>query len=216
MSGRLKVHLIERSDFARHQDPALGPSGIFVPGTADQSVGDRVLVEVIFQGGPRLLLHGLVKWRRTTGDARARPGLGVEPMPSEQAKMSYLHAYVRGGLLDVRERRRLPLRLKVAYTAPRGRRLNFTRDLNEEGAFVRTAEQLPVGNLVPLLIYPPGGAWKPLEVSGEVARQVEGADRGVGVVFRFPDENARDLWHRFIAKLESDYLDGRLDDEALL
>ena len=123
---------------------------------------------------------------------------------------------MRGGLIDVRERRRLPVRLRVAYSGAKGRRINFTRDLNEEGAFVRTAEQLPVGNLVPLLVYPPGGQYKPLDVTGEVARQADGADRGVGVVFRFADESARDLWHRFITKLETDYLEGRIDDEALL
>jgi hypothetical protein len=127
-----------------------------------------------------------------------------------------LHGYVRGGLLDVRERRRLPIRLKVAYSAPRGRRLNFTRDLNEEGAFVRTAEQLTLGGIVPLLVYPPGGDFRPLEVNGEVTRQSDGHDRGVGLIFRFSDEGARDHWHRFISRLESDYLAGKLDDDALL
>jgi Tfp pilus assembly protein PilZ len=215
VAGRLKIHLVERNDFARYQDPSLGAGGLFVP-AADAPVGDRVVVEVLFQNGPRILLHGGVKWRRTTGDARARAGVGVEFLPSETQKINYLHGYVRGGLLDVRERRRLPIRLKVAYTAARGRRLNFTRDLNEEGAFVRTAEQLQVGATVPLLVYPPGGDFKPLEVAGEVTRQSEGADRGVGLLFRFADEAARDLWHRFITRLETDYLAGKLDDEALL
>jgi hypothetical protein len=116
----------------------------------------------------------------------------------------------------MRERRRLPLRLKVAYSTPRGRRLNFTRDLNEEGIFVRTAEQLPLGSTVPLLVYPPGGDYKPLEVSGEVIRQSEGNDRGVCVMFRFGDESARDSWHKFVARLETEYLEGRLTDDALL
>ncbi len=50
---------------------------------------------------------------------------------------------------------------------------------------VRTAppEQLPIGSALPLLVYPPGGDFRPLEVSGEVARQSDGSDRGVGVVF---------------------------------
>ena len=215
MRGRLKLNLVERSDFQRYQDASLGAAGLFVP-NIEPGVGDRVVVEVIFQGGPRILLHGSVKWRRATGDARARAGVGVEFASSESAKMNYLLGYVRGGLLDVRERRRLPIRLKVAYTAPRGRRLNFTRDLNEEGAFVRTAEQLPVSSLVPLLIYPPGGDFRPIEVSGEVARQAEGTDRGVGVVFKFPDEPMREQWGRFIARLESEYLEGKLGDDALL
>ena len=215
MSGRLKLHLVERNDFQRYQDPSLGAGGLFVP-NVDPAVGERVVVEVIFQGGPRLLLHGTVKWRRATGDARARPGVGVEFAASESSKINYLHGYVRGGLLDVRERRRLPIRLKVAYSAPRGRRLNFTRDLNEEGAFVRTAEQLAMGSVVPLLVYPPGGDFRPLEIAGEVARQADGNDRGVGVVFRFPDESAREHWQKFIARLEADYLEGKLGDEALL
>jgi Tfp pilus assembly protein PilZ len=215
VGGRLKINLVERSDLQRYQDAALGQGGIFVP-SVEPGVGDRVVVEIIFQQGPRILLLGIVKWRRTTGDSRARAGVGVEFLASETAKVSYLHAFVRGGLLDVRERRRLPLRLKVAYTAPRGRRLNFTRDLNEESAFVRTAEQLQLGNVLPLMVYPPGGDFRPLEVSGEVARQSDGSDRGVGVVFRFPDETARDAWHRFIARLESDYFAGKLDDDALL
>ena len=215
MSGRLKLHIVERSDFQRYQDASLGATGLFVP-SIEPGVGDRVVVEVIFQGGPRLLLHGTVKWRRATGDARARAGVGVEFAASETAKLNYLLGYVRGGLLDVRELRRLPIRLKVAYTAPRGRRLNFTRDLNEEGAFVRTAEQLPLNSLVPLLIYPPGGDFRPLEISGEVARCSEGNDRGVGVVFRFPDEAMREHWSRFIARLEAEYLEGKLGDDALL
>ncbi len=215
MGGRLKLHLVERADFSRYQDASLGAIGLFVP-SIEPNVGERVVVEVIFQSGPRLLLHGTVKWRRTTGDARARAGVGVEFAMSEAAKLNYLHGYVRGGLLDVRERRRLPIRLKVAYTAPRGRRLNFTRDLNEEGAFVRTAEQLPTGSIVPLLIYPPGGDFRPLEVSGEVARHADGNDRGVGVLFKFPDEALREHWQRFIARLEADYLEGRLGDDALL
>lgn len=215
MGGRLKIHLVERNDFSRYQDASLGAGGLFVP-TTEASIGARVVVEVLFQNGPRVLLHGTVKWRRATGDARARAGCGIEFAPSETAKINYLHGYVRGGLLDVRERRRLPIRLKVAYSAPRGRRLNFTRDLNEEGAFVRTAEQLTVGASVPLLVYPPGGDFRPLEVTGEVARQSDGNDRGVGVIFRFPDESARDHWHKFIARLENDYLAGKLDDDALL
>lgn len=216
MSNRLKVHLVERADFQRYTDAALGAAGIFVPGAHEHAVGARVLVEIIFQAGPRVLIHGTVKWRRNTGDARARAGIGIEALASEQAKLKYLHGYVRGGLLDVRERRRLPLRLKVAYSTPRGRRLNFTRDINEEGAFVRTAEHLPVSHLVPLLVYPPGGDFRPIEVAGEVARSSDGNDRGVGVTFLFADESARDLWQKFIGRLEADYLAGKLDDDVLL
>src|SRR3569833_1880804 len=98
---------------------------MFVPGGDPPNVGERVTVEVVFQGGPRVLLHGVVLWRRTTGDARARPGAGVGIDGAEQSKIRCLLGYVRGGRLDVRERRR-----RAATTAParcRRRRRGNTR-----------------------------------------------------------------------------------------
>ncbi|MDB4969545.1 MAG: type pilus assembly PilZ [Myxococcales bacterium] len=211
---RLKLHLVERADFHKYYDPA---TGMFIPGADAPSVGERVTVEVIFQGGPRVLLHGAVLWRRTTGDARARPGAGVGIDGAEKSKVRYLLGYVRGGLIDVRERRRLPVRLRVAYSGVRGRRVNFTRDLNEEGAFVRTAEMLDLGATTLLLVSPPGGDYKPFEVHATITRQhTDGGDRGVGVRFDFRDETERSRWSAFVHKLESDYLDGRLADDVLL
>lgn len=211
---RLKLHLVERTDFHKYYDPS---TGMFVPGNDAPSVGERVTVEVIFQGGPRVLLHGAILWRRTTGDARARPGAGIGIDGAEKSKVRYLLGYVRGGLIDVRERRRLPVRLRVAYSGARGRRINFTRDLNEEGAFVRTAEMLDIGASTLLLVSPPGANYKPFEVQATVTRQhTDGSDRGVGVKFDFRDEQERARWSAFVNKLESDYLDGRLADDVLL
>lgn len=214
--ARLKLHLVERSDFTKFQDPTAGPQGLFVPGSDPPGVGTQVTVEVIFQKGPRVLLHGLCAWRRATGDARARPGSGVSIDASERSKMSYILGYVRGGMIDVREKRRLPVRLRVAYTSARGRRVNFTRDLNEWGAFVRAAELLEVGARTQLLISPPGREYKPIEVHGTVARQQSDGDRGMGVKFEFASETQRSTMVAFVHKLESDYLDGRLPDDALL
>jgi uncharacterized protein (TIGR02266 family) len=214
--SRLKLHLVERNDFTRYQDPSAGAPGLFVPGNDPPSVGDKVIVEVIFQAGPRVLLHGQVCWRRATGDARARPGCGVSIDGTERQKMSYLLGYVRGGLLDVRERRRLPVRLRVAYVAPTGRRINFTRDLNEDGAFVRAAEPLAIGSHTELLISPPGGDYRPFEVDATVARTQSDGDRGMGVRFEFENQAERDQMAAFVQKLESDYLDGRLPDDVLV
>jgi Tfp pilus assembly protein PilZ len=212
---RLKLHLLERADFHKYYD-GKGTS-VFVPSGEPPQIGDRVTIEVVFQAGPRVLLHGVVLWRRATGDARARPGVGIGVDGAEQAKLRYLLGYVRGGLIDVREKRRLPVRLRVAYTGTRGRRVNFTRDLNEEGAFVRTAELLDLGATTLLLISPPGRDYKPLEVHATVTRQHEaGNDRGVGVRFEFRDEHERSRWSAFVTKLEADYLDGRLADDVLL
>jgi Tfp pilus assembly protein PilZ len=213
---RLKLHLVDRADFHKYHDGPAG-AGLFVPGNEPPNVGERVTVEVVFQGGPRVLLHGSVMWRRTSGDARARTGTGVGLDASEAAKLRYLNGYVRGGLIDVREKRRLPVRLRVAYTGAKGRRVNFTRDLNEEGAFVRTAELLELGATTLLLVSPPGGEYRPLEVQATVTRRHgEGSDRGVGVRFDFRDEPDRVRWAAFVTRLESDYLEGRLSDDVLL
>lgn len=213
---RLKLHLVDRTDFARFQDPSAGPQGLFVPGGEQPAVGEPVTVEVIFQKGPRVLLHGRVCWRRATGDARARPGAGVSIDASEKSKVGYILGYVRGGMIDVREKRRLPVRLRVAYTGPKGRRINFTRDINEEGVFVRAAELLEIGARTQLLISPPGGAFSPIEVRGTVARAQSDGDRGMGVRFDFADEEERKMMLAFVTKLEGDYLDGRLPDDVLI
>jgi uncharacterized protein (TIGR02266 family) len=215
--GRIKLHLIDRNDFIKYQDPSAGAQGLFVPGSATPGVGEPVTVEVIFQGGPRVLLQGQVCWRRALGDARTRAGVGVAVDPGEAAKMSYLLGYVRGGLLDVRLKRRLPVRLRVAYSSPRGRRVNFTRDLNEGGVFVRASELLDLGAPTRLLISPPGRDYRPIELRGTVARQqLEGSDRGMGLRFDFASDEERELVRGFVQKLESDYLDGRLPDDVLL
>lgn len=216
MARRLKLHLIERTDFTKFQDPSAGGQGLFVPGTDMPEVGEAVTVEVVFQGGPRVLLRGVVCWRRATGDARTRPGAGVSIDRSEQSKINYILGYVRGGMIDIRERRRLPVRLRVAYTSPKGRRINFTRDLNEEGAFVLASEPLELGAQTLLLISPPGGEYKPIEIHGQVARRTSDGDRGMGVRFEFQDDDERARLKAFIAKLEGDYLDGKLPDDVLL
>ncbi len=214
---RLKLHLVDRNDLAKYIDPgADGVGGFFVPGTPTVGVGEKLTLEIAVQGGPRVLLHGGVAWRRATGDARTRPGVGVAIDGTEQAKIDYLLGYLRGGLVDAREKRRLPIRLRVTYESARARRINFTRDLNEEGAFVRCSELLDVGTRTTLVISPPG-AFKPVTVRALVARWHEQPpDRGIGVHFEFDGDQDRARMLAFVDKLESDYLEGKLPDEALL
>jgi len=213
---RLKLHVVERTDFLKFLDPTADGTGLFVPGTIAAQPGDKVSVEVVFQGGPRVLLSGVVAWRRISGDARTRAGSGVQIEPGEQTKLDYVFGYVRGGLLDAREKRRLPVRLRVAYSGARGRRINFTRDINEEGAFVRAHELLEVGAHTVLLISPPG-PYKPIQIKATVMRQQDApGDRGFGVRFDFDTSTERAKILAFVDKLESDYLEGQLPDDALL
>lgn len=214
--ARLKLNLVERGELARFWDGTVPGGQLFVPGLDPPKVGADSTVEVIFQGGPRILLQGKVAWRRATGDARARPGAGIAILPTESEKVRFLIGYTRGGLIDVRERRRLPIRLKVAYKASSARRISFTRDLNEEGAFVRSNELLEIGSTTLLSVHPPGMGFRPIEVNAAVARHQVKGDHGMGVKFEFRSQIERDHWGAFLKKLEDDYLDGRLPDSALL
>jgi len=68
-----------------------------------------------------------------------------------------------------------------------------------------------------LLISPPGGDYRPVEVAATVTRQhAQGNDRGVGVRFEFKDDAEKARWGAFVQKLETDYLDGKLSDDILL
>ena len=215
---RLKLHCVERADFSKFYDANTSGGGLFVATPTAPPVGRQVTVEVVFQGGPRVLLHGLVAWRRATGDARARPGVGIAVDAMERAKLNYILAYVRGGLLDMRERKRLPVRLRVAYNAPSGvRRINFTRDINDEGAFVRASELLEVGAKTSLVIAAPSDQYRPFEVRCTVMRlQQDGVEKGMGVKFVFVTDEEKSRWSAFMQRLEADYLEGRLPDDALL
>ncbi len=217
MGSRLRLRLTQREDFAKFYE---GQGQLFVPTTEPPAVGSLVTLEVIFHNGPRVVLRGSTQWRRpaSSSDVRARPGAGIRAEASESAKIHFLEGYARGGLIDVRERRRLPVRLRVVYVGEKGQRISFTRDVNDEGAFVRTSELLPAGKATLIRLLPPMAIGYPsVSVNAQVIRQQnDGAERGVGVRFVFEDEASRTQFSRFFAKLEEDYLSGNLPESALL
>ncbi len=155
-------------------------------------------------------------WRRPQlNDPRARAGVGVKVDPSERNKISYVNAWVRGGVIDKRVQRRLPLRLRVTYTARQGRRINFTRDLSEDGVFVRSQELLEVGTAIKLLVAPPG-EFRPFELGGIVSRHEDGpGERGMGIRLHFSSPQARDTYVQLVQRLEQQYLAGQLTDEVV-
>ena len=214
-SSRLKIHLLDRADFAKYHDPRQGAGVLFVPTGEPPAAGEQVSVEVVFQGGPHVYLTGQVVWRRATGDARARAGAGVAIDEPDQSRLRYLIGYARGALMDVRRLRRLPVRLKIAYSTPQGRRMNFTRDLHSQGAFIRTSDALPVGSTTELLLSPPPGLGAPISLRGTVVRNSDDPSRGVGVRFEFADHEERERFAAFYKRLEDDYIDGKLPDEVI-
>src|SRR5262245_7948263 len=118
---RLKLRLVARSDWAKYYDAAANHT-IFCPNPTPPAVGTPVQIEVMFQAGPRLLLHGVTLWRRPAGDSRARAGAGVAVAATDREKLDFIARYVRNEMDDKRGRRRLPIRLRVTYSVRAGRR----------------------------------------------------------------------------------------------
>jgi Tfp pilus assembly protein PilZ len=213
---RLRLRVPNTDDWQRYFDPNIAGGGVFCPTHDPPEVGTEVRVEITFVSGPRFFITGVVMWRRPQlNDPRARAGVGIKVHPSERNKVSYVNAWVRGGVIDKREQRRLPVRLRVTYSARAGRRINFTRDLSEEGVFVRSQELLELETKVKLLLVPPGD-FKPLELSGTVARHVDDADeRGMGIRLDFAEEKSQTKYIEFIQALEQQYLAGQLPDDVV-
>lgn len=214
---RLHLRLPTREDWWRYFDSNVAGGGIFCPTGEPPDVGREVRVEITFVGGPRFFLKGTVMWRRPQlKDPRARAGVGIKVHSADRGKLSYVNAWVRGGVLDKRDGRRLPLRLRVTYTGRTGRRINFTRDLSDEGVFVRSQELLDLNTPIKLLLAPPGDDYKPFSLSGTVARLVDEEDeRGMGIRLEFSSDQDRERYARFINRLEEQYLAGALPDDVV-
>lgn len=214
---RLHLRVPTQEDWWKYYDPNISGGGVFCPSNEPPAVGAKVRVEITFVAGPRFILHGTVMWRRPQlNDPRTRAGVGVQVNAGDRSKVNYVSAWVRGGVLDKRDVRRLPVRLRVTYTARQGRRINFTRDLSEEGIFVRSQELLDLETPIKILLSPPGEDYKPVALAGKVARLVdEPDDRGMGIQLLFDDRATRDRFAAFVQRLEQQYLCGELPDEVV-
>jgi uncharacterized protein (TIGR02266 family) len=135
---------------------------------------------------------------------------------SERDKINYLNGFVRGGLLNLREKRRLPIRLSVTYGAVEGPANTFTKDINEEGVFLFTDKPLPETSQVHMLVAVPGKA-QPLSLVGKVSHTIIAQDEeppGMGIVFEL-DEAQREQLIEVIKELEDELKEGRLPTNAV-
>jgi type IV pilus assembly protein PilZ len=208
----LKLRLVQREDWGRYFDPAADGT-IFCPTPEPPAVGTAVKLEILFQGGPRAYLRCLVIWRRPSSNPQVRPGVGLRVQPVDQGVLEYIDNHA-AGQADRRARRRLPLRLRVSYTAHNARRVNFSRDISEDGLFVGSADPLAVGEETSLLILPPGGQFRPVEVRAKVARVTTTPARGMGVKFIFADAAERERFASFVGRLEQQWLAGELPADS--
>jgi hypothetical protein len=169
---------------------------------------------IVGEGGPRVILRGSVI--STRGEDGA-DGCIIAIGPNERVKINYLNGYVRGGLLNLRERRRLPLRLAVTYGAVDGPQQTFTRDINEEGVFVVSDAPLPEDSEVHLLITFPNSE-QAISLSGVVSHTVVPEDEdipGMGIVFHL-DEATKKQLAVAVDDLEKKFLADELNESFLL
>jgi Tfp pilus assembly protein PilZ len=213
---RIDLQLADKADWVKVFDPR--DSTVFVPQDDPAQVGEQIRLDLLVgMGGPRVILRGKVIARRMKGDASLPRGISVALGPEEREKINYLNGFVRGGLLNLRETRRLPLRFSVTYGGISGPCKTHTRDINEDGIFIITEDPLPEGSEVHLLVTVPNRP-NPVSLAGLVCHTVVIEDEdvpGMGIRFRFQG-NQRDDMKRLVDELERMFLENRFDEEHLL
>jgi uncharacterized protein (TIGR02266 family) len=187
---RIDLRLASQAEWIKVFDPRDGT--VFVPMAKPAPVGETVRVDlVVGDSGPSVILRGQVVAVREETPA----GVMVALAPSEREKVNYINGFVRGGLLNLREKRRLPIRLDVTYGGTTGPCVTFSKDINEEGIFVLTDQPLPETSQVHLILSVPGKT-EPLSLTGIVSHTVVPEDEdvpGMGIVFRLDDAQRAQL-----------------------
>lgn len=209
---RLTLTLPERADWVKVFDPRT--SAVFVAMADPPPLGDEVRVDLhIIEGGPRVILKGKVTAHRTAEGQDA--GAQVSLAPSEREKVNFINGYVRGGLLNRRERRRLPLRLPVTYGGLAGAVQSFTRDINEEGVFILADKPLPERTVVHFVLGLPGR--EPVTLKGTVGHTVVVEDEdvpGMGVRFALDEAGLAEM-ATIVDQLEAAFFAGTLAEDII-
>ncbi len=210
-SVRIDLRLASTADWIKVFDPRDGT--VFVAGEDPPPVGVDLRVDLTCgDEGPRVILRGQVIGHRAAQPHGCMVALGT----SEREKVNYLNGFVRGGLLNLRANRRLPVRLPVTYGGLEGPCESHTRDINEQGVFVVSDAPLPEDAEVHLLIRVPGRA-QPLSVTGVVTHTVVPEDEdtpGMGIVFQMPHAELAEVVAAVDA-LEQAFLTGSLPEDVL-
>ena len=205
---RIEVRLASPADWIKVFDPR---DATIIAEGEQPPVGTDVRLDLIIEDGPRIVFRGQILGHR------GEHGVFVALGPTEREKVNYLNGFVRGGLLDLRTVRRLPLRLPITYGGLSGTCHAFSRDINEHGVFVVTDDPLPEEAEVHLWITFPG-VKQPLPTIGIVSHTVVPEDEdtpGMGIVFTARDADRKPLVEA-IARLDQAFRSGTLPDDVLL
>jgi len=202
-AARLELRLANQAEWVKIFDPR--DWTVFVP-TAEPLAMDAPVRIDLDVGGWMVVLRGAVI------DHRHEPaGVVVALGHTERDKINYLNGYVRGGLLNLRGKRRLPLRLQVTYGAVEGPATTTTKDFNEEGLFLFTDRPLPETSQIHMLVTVPNRP-QPLSLMGKVSHTITSDDEarpGMGVVFEC-DETQREQLMAIVNELEAQLHAGKL------
>jgi Tfp pilus assembly protein PilZ len=200
---RLELRLSNQSEWIKIFDPRDGT--VFVPADDPVELGTNLRIDLDV-GGWLVALRGTVVGHRDDPS-----GMTVALGGTEKDKINYLNGFVRGGLLNLRGKRRLPIKLSVTYGAIEGPASTFTKDINEEGVFLFTDKPLPETSQVHMLVSVPGKQ-QPLSIIGKVSHTIVPQDDeppGMGIVFEM-DEAQREQLGAIIEELEKQLRDGQL------
>jgi uncharacterized protein (TIGR02266 family) len=184
---RLELRLNSQSEWIKIFDPR--DWTIFVP--SDEPIDNGTQLHIHLDvGGWLVTLSGNV-----VGTREEPNGVVVALAGSEREKINYLNGFVRGGLLNLRRKNRLPIKLSVTYGAVEGPAKTYTKDINEEGVFLFTDKPLPETSQVHMLVTVPGKQ-QPLSLMGKVSHTIVAADEeppGMGIVFDLDDAQREQL-----------------------
>jgi Tfp pilus assembly protein PilZ len=192
---RLELRLGSQSEWIKLFDPR--DWTIFVPTDTPLDNGATLRIDLDV-GGWAVTLRGTV-----VGTREEPAGLVVALAGTEREKINYLNGFVRGGLINLRRKQRLPIKLQVTYGAIEGPAKTFTKDINDEGVFLFTDKPLPETSQVHMLIDLPGKD-QPLSVVGKVSHTILAQDEeppGMGIVFDL-DDSAHEALMKVIKDLE--------------
>ena len=200
---RLELRLANQAEWIKIFDPRDWTVFVGTPEVIASGTALRIDLDV---GGWLVTLRGTV-----VGKREEPAGVVVALGGTERDKINYLNGFVRGGLLNLREKRRLPIRLAVTYGAVEGPASTFTKDINEEGIFLFTDRPLPETSQVHMLVTIPGKP-QPLSLVGKVSHTILEQDDeppGMGIVFEL-DETQRETMVAVIRELEGQLAEGKL------
>lgn len=206
---RIELRLAGPAEWVKVFDPR--DATIIVEGDTTP-VGTEVRLDLIIERGPRIVFRGQILGHRGAGR-----GVFVALGPTEREKVNYLNGFVRGGLLDLRAIRRLPVRLPITYGGLAGPCQAYSRDINEQGVFVVTDDPLPEEAEVHLLITFPGSK-HPVSTIGVVSHTVVPEDEdtpGMGIVFTSREGERKPMLDA-VDRLDQAFRTGTLPDDVLL